>query len=257
MKTRPKVSILIPSCGRPSIITAIESVLSQSIAELEVIVLADPACARDFGDRLRDSIRNDRVRIEFPLLSECPVYVPARISMLRNLGIAVAQGAYIAYLDDDNWWSNEHLEFLCAILDSNPSVGVAYSWRVIVDQIGNPVPLETYPWSTRFDNRDQIFEKFVEYGLATRGEPFLRDTVIAENGDELFHVDTSELCVRREVHDQIKFCESFSLRQMIEGQGEDRMICEDLYRNGVHWMCSNKYSLSYRIGGYSNVWHSR
>ena len=253
--TSPKVSVIIPSCGRSSIQTAIESVLSQSISNLEVIIVVDP-CYRESIESNPEwwkSIQHEKVRIEFPQISESPTYIPGKISMLRNIGIVLSRGVYIAYLDDDNWLSRDHLEALCAILDANILIDAAYSWRILTDEMGNPLPLESYPWSTRFDNRDKIFQKFLEYDLATQGEPKLRGTVIAKNGDEVFHIDTSELCVRREVHQTIRFKENFLLHQIIEGQGEDRVICEEMYRKGIEFKCSKKYSLFYRVGGYSNV----
>ncbi len=253
--TLPKVSVIIPSCGRSCIQTAIESVLSQSISDFEVIIVVDPCHRENIQSHSEwwKSTQHKKVRIEFPEISECPTYIPEKISILRNIGIILSRGAYIAYLDDDNWWSRDHLEALCAILDNNVSIDAAYSWRIITDETGNPLPLESYLWRTRFNNNDDIFQKFLEYDLVTQGQPQLRDTVIAGNGDEVFHVDTSELCVRREVHKTIRFEENFSLRQIIDGQGEDQIICEQMYRKGIEFKCSEKYSLFYRVGGYSNV----
>lgn len=246
----PKVTVVMPSSGRSSAREAIDSVMSQSLVELELIIVLDPwqkshpFPATWFSD--------DRIRIEIPSSSARPDYLPARVSRLRNYGIALARGQYIAYLDDDNWWAKNHLQTLTDLLDTDTRIGFAYSWRVIVNGVGKPVGLTMYPWSVRFNNQDQIFSKFVEYGLATSGEPWLRDTIVTETGDEVFHVDTSEFCIRKEIHDQISFREDFTLRQIIEGQGEDRVLCEELYRAGIRSRCSEEYTLFYRLGGYSN-----
>jgi len=251
--SRPKVSVVMPSVGRPSAKEAINSVLNQSVQDVELIVIVDPWTDEEAADKM-PMPEDERVRVIRPKqMKHCPEYLPARIARLRNYGVALATGRYIAHLDDDNWWSETHLADLCVLLDEQPQLGFAYCWRTLVDSRGAKVALYTYPWSTRFENRASVFAAFVQYGMAVPGQPFLRDAVIAGAGDEIFHVDTSELCLRREVQSTFCFREQFTLRQMIEGYGEDRALCEDLYRGGVRWACSEHYTLFYRLGGYSNA----
>ena len=246
----PKVSVVMPCTGRSVARDSIESVLRQSLADLELIIVIDPWCGCAPLPRAWTS--DERVRVEEPRWQDRSEYLPARIARLRNFGLRCAVGKYVAHLDDDNWWSSEHLQTLCTILDGNPTLGFAHSWRIVVDEAGMPVPLSTYPWSTRFGNHDQIFSKFLAYGLVARGEPFLRDAVVSDTGDEIFHVDTSELCIRTEVHQRFPFREQFTLRQVIEGCGEDRVICEEFHRAGIATRTSGMYTLFYRLGGYSN-----
>jgi glycosyltransferase involved in cell wall biosynthesis len=240
----------MPTYGRRSVQRAIESVLSQSINNIELIVVVDPW--RFYGDPTSLS-RDPRTRVVKPVLEQCPKYLPGRIALLRNYGIQLAEGKYIAHLDDDNWWSSEHLQTLCEILDAHEEYGFAYSWRTLVDEMGNPFFLDNYPWSTRFNNNLEIFERFVELGLVEPGKPYLRDCMVSMNGEEILSVDTSEFCVRREVHDQIPFHVEFSVHEMVAGLGDDDMLCKALYYNRILSGCSQEYSLYYQIGGYSNT----
>jgi glycosyltransferase involved in cell wall biosynthesis len=250
---QPKISVVMPSIGRAYAQVAIASVLSQSIEDIELVVVMDPWIPPRSVYSDPPLPTDSRVRLVRPAaLGRCPDYLPARIARLRNFGLEQTAGRYIAHLDDDNWWCENHLEKLSRLLDERPEIGFAHSWRTIVNEGGQPHPLETYPWSTRFGNHDAIFAKFMEYGIAEKGQPYLRDTMLVSD-DEIFHVDTSEFFVRREIHDACRFRERFTLRQMMEGQGEDRSLCEDLYRAEIKSACTEDYTLFYRLGGYSNA----
>jgi len=61
------------------------------------------------------------------------------------------------------------LETLCELLDANRDYGFVHSWRIVVDQQGCPVPLQTFPWRTRFNNRDALFGILEEYGVLMSG----------------------------------------------------------------------------------------
>lgn len=95
-------TVIIPTRNRPEFLPlAVESVLSQSVGELELIIVNDgDDDVADFGDR--------RVRV---LKSSRPGGVRA-----RNQGVAAAMGTFIAFLDDDDRWCDRH--FLAAALDA-------------------------------------------------------------------------------------------------------------------------------------------
>lgn len=248
---RCKVSVVTPTFGRPTLDAAIRSVQSQTLTDLELILVVDPwqpSAERDF-QRWNDP----RIRIVSPDFEMRPPYLPARVSLLRNIGIRLARGEYVAHLDDDNWWAPTHLQTLCELLDMNPRIGFAHSWRIIVEANGDPVPLRTFPWRTKFGNADAIFALLIEYGIAEPGQPYLRDAVIDGNGDELFHIDTSELCVRRSIHERFPFPVKYTFNQMIESWGEDRILCETLHRQGIEHSKSEEFTLFYRLGGFSNT----
>lgn len=246
----PKVSVVIPTKGRPTLKRTIASILEQTVQDFEVLAIV--GTRRDISREAVGSATDPRVRVLRPPFERFPDYLPARVATLRNYGIDIAKGAYIAYLDDDNWWAPSHLEKLCEILDGDPSIGFAHSWRRLVNADGSPHPLHTYPWRTRFENQDEIFQKLVAYDMADPGEAVIRDKLVAEGGDECFHIDPSELLVRGSIHERFRFPTSFTLRQIIRGADEDSLLCEALYRAGVRWGCSRAYTVYYCMGGYSN-----
>ncbi len=87
-----KFSVIIPTRDRPEFLAqAVKTVLEQSFQDIELLIVNDGTVPiADFGDR--------RVRV---LNSEARGAVPA-----RNLGITEARGRFIAFLDDDDYWTD-------------------------------------------------------------------------------------------------------------------------------------------------------
>ncbi len=86
------ISVIIPTRDRPLYLAeAVASVLSQSYLEFELIIVND-------GEMPLPDFDDPRIRV---LNSGQSGAVPA-----RNLGIATAQGEAIAWLDDDDVWTD-------------------------------------------------------------------------------------------------------------------------------------------------------
>jgi glycosyltransferase involved in cell wall biosynthesis len=100
MKHNPLVTAIIPTYNRAHVICeAVESALGQTYAHIEVIVVDDGskddtlARLKQYGDRLHVIVQ--------------PNKGPAAA---RNVGIAAAQGEFIAFLDSDDLWLPEKTE---------------------------------------------------------------------------------------------------------------------------------------------------
>jgi hypothetical protein len=117
----------------------------------------------------------------------------------------------------------------------------------MVDESGRPLPLHAFPWSTRY-NREEMFRLLVQYGLIVPASPYFRSAVASEAGEEVNWVDTSELCIRRELQRRVPWRVQYTLRQIAAGQGEDTALVESLYHRGIPYGCSREYSLYYRLG---------
>jgi glycosyltransferase involved in cell wall biosynthesis len=95
----PEFSVVMPTHSRPQLLgEAIHSVLAQTIADFELIVVDDasdpPACV-PADPRIR------LVRLEENVGVTCA----------RNIGIATARGRAVAFLDDDDRYTPMRLEF--------------------------------------------------------------------------------------------------------------------------------------------------
>ncbi|WP_018500457.1 glycosyltransferase family 2 protein [Parafrankia discariae] len=106
----PVVSVICPTYNRSSrIIPTIHSVQAQSITGWELLVISD-GCTDDTDDVVAAcAARDDRVRLLRTGRHGHP-------SPVREVGIAQARGAVIAYLDHDDTWLPEHLEVLLGVL---------------------------------------------------------------------------------------------------------------------------------------------
>lgn len=94
------ISIVIPTYNRASYLSqAIDSVLAQSCADYEIIVVDDGST--DNTGQILESYR-DRIR--------CIHQANKGVSAARNMGIRSARGEWIAFLDSDDIWLPEKLE---------------------------------------------------------------------------------------------------------------------------------------------------
>jgi glycosyltransferase involved in cell wall biosynthesis len=112
---KPLVSVIIPAYNRADTINrAIQSVINQTYATLEIIVIDD--ASTDGTDNIIKNINDNRI-----------VYVRhdfnKGVSAARNTGIKISKGVYIALLDSDDEWMPEKTAIqLKALLKHNTSV---------------------------------------------------------------------------------------------------------------------------------------
>jgi glycosyltransferase involved in cell wall biosynthesis len=100
--SQPLVSVVIPTINRPGLVLrAVNSVLAQTLGNLELIVVIDGPDA-------------DTVRVLEPVTDHrvCVVVLPDRRGYggAVNAGVAQARGPWIALLDDDDVWMPRKLE---------------------------------------------------------------------------------------------------------------------------------------------------
>lgn len=122
------VSVIIPTYKRPEMLKrAIESVLSQSYANIEIIVVDDNS-----GDDTGKTVENYGDRITF--LKNTRTSGGAET---RNRGIGVSNGKYIAFLDDDDVWNSEKIALQVNELETNPdAVLCTCGLRVVYEKSG-------------------------------------------------------------------------------------------------------------------------
>jgi FkbM family methyltransferase len=113
------VSVIMPTAGDREMFIkrAITSVLNQRFKDFELIII------NDGGEDISGIIAeydDDRIKlIEFPMnLGK---------SNARNAGLEAALGKYIAYLDDDDYYLDNHLQTLVDYLENNLDTQIAYT----------------------------------------------------------------------------------------------------------------------------------
>lgn len=138
----PKVTaIIIFLNGEDLIAEAVESVLAQTFEDWELILVDDgshdgaSAIARAYA-----AGRPERIRYV-----EHPGHENRGMSASRNLGLKLARGEYVAFLDADDIWLPRRLEVHVDLLDSHPEaalvMGAMLWWRSWA-----PKSVAPWPW---------------------------------------------------------------------------------------------------------------
>lgn len=118
---RPLVSVIsIFLNGDAFFAEAVDSVLAQTCQDFELLLVDDGSTDCSTGiARHYEATHPGRVRY-----LEHPGHANRGMSATRNLGIAAAQGRYIAFIDADDVWRSEKLNEQIAIMDAHPSAGM-------------------------------------------------------------------------------------------------------------------------------------
>lgn len=118
VNTVPFFSVVIPLYNKErSIRRAVSSVLGQSFCDLELIIVDDGSTDRGLAQIAY--VSDDRMRI---IASE-----NGGVGHARNLGIASACGAWIAFLDADDEWLPEFLQKVYDAVHLIPAAEVIYT----------------------------------------------------------------------------------------------------------------------------------
>lgn len=149
------VSVIIPNYNKEKYIRqCIESVLSQTYTDLEVIVVDDVSTDSSRKIILEYAEKDYRVH---PLFLE----KNGGVSAARNAGILAAKGNYITMLDsDDFYFDKDKLHAEMELITKYGTSILAYSYRVLVDQNGIPL-------SNRKDERRYVSGEDMLYHFLT------------------------------------------------------------------------------------------
>ncbi len=130
------VSVVMPTYKRSDKLTrAIESVLNQTYSNIELLLVNDNEIDDKYTKELKQRVEKYQNNPRFKLILQ-ERHINGAVA--RNVAIRQAKGEYIAFLDDDDWWEKEKIEYQVATL-SNLSPewgGVSCKYRFF-DSKGN------------------------------------------------------------------------------------------------------------------------
>lgn len=159
----PTLSVVIPAYNIEQFIgPAIDSVLSQSVKDLEVIVVDDGST--DSTAAVVHRIADSRVQ----LISR----LNGGLSAARNTGIRAARGKYIALLDGDDVWLPGYAARHISALDSEPILGISYNYLAYIDEQGEPTGQLLISRKTQPSLRDLIARNYIGANVVARRECF-------------------------------------------------------------------------------------
>jgi len=177
----PKVSIIIPTYNREKfIIETIQSVLNQTVKDLEIIIV-DDGSTDNTKDIVKKLIEKDN-RIKYFYQENC-----GRPAVPRNFGFKNSIGEYVAFLDSDDIWFPEKVEEQIKLFekDKNGKLGFVDCGHIIIDENGTEMK-KHYNFHSY---RGYIFQEFLRDNLIlTPGSILIKRSVLNKLGlfDERF-----------------------------------------------------------------------
>lgn len=125
MYSQPLVSVIIPTYSRPTnLVRAIESVLNQSYANIEIIIVDDNGEGSEMQKLTEQTIINFIREGKIKYITH-PKNLNA--SAARNTGFAISKGEFVNFVDDDDVLSNTKISSQVALLQENSEYGASYT----------------------------------------------------------------------------------------------------------------------------------
>ena len=187
----PRVSVIIPTYNRAGYLCqALDSVFDQSFEPWEVIVVDDgssdatPDVVRSFGQRVRYECQDHQ-----------------GVAAARNLGLALASGDLIAWLDSDDRWKPRFLSTVVPVLEEQLEVDGVYTGFLHIDAEGTE-----HKRSTRCVPPEELFDRLVEGNFIVTPALVVRSRCFRKVG----HFDT-QLRVAEDYDMWLRLARSFTI----------------------------------------------
>jgi glycosyltransferase involved in cell wall biosynthesis len=166
--TEPAVSVVLPvRNGERFLAEAVESILGQTLRDLELVVVDDGSV--DGTAAILAGFRDERLRI---------LTQPARgLAAALNRGVEAARARLVARMDADDVSARERLARQLAYLHDRPRAGFAATWVAVVDEAGRELRREVLPEADADLRRRLLLRNPFQHGSV-----MLRREALAEVG---------------------------------------------------------------------------
>ena len=172
----PKVSVIIPAYNTEAYLgKAIESVLEQTLTDIELIIVDD--ASTDKTVEVAKSFTDPRLKV---IVNQQNLGAAAA----RNRALRAAQGEWIAVLDSDDWYAPERLSKLVSLANERNADMIADDLYLIKDG-------ETSPWSTLIQESEERIDKITQIDIVY----FVETDVYGQPG---LHLGISKPLFKRE-----------------------------------------------------------
>lgn len=166
----PIISVIIPAYNSEKTIEkTIESVLNQTFADFELIVINDGS--QDSTLDIVSQVKDTRIKVFS--------YPNAGANFSRNRGFSHAVGDMVSFLDADDIWTPDKLASQLQALQENTTAAVSYSWTDYINENG-----EFLLSGTHITVNGDVYEQLLVINFLENGSNFLvrREAFIEVDG---------------------------------------------------------------------------
>jgi glycosyltransferase involved in cell wall biosynthesis len=178
---KPIVSAIIPTYNRADLLSrALDSVIAQDHRPLEAVVIDDGSTDHTprIIDMYRRKLASGNVNFIFHRQQN------GRAPKARNVGMQLATGPLLAFLDSDDLWRPQFCSTLVRLLDRYPTAGLAFCGIHVID--GQDRVWKTRDCGLRGRGEGLLhrpFELILQYMPLQTSGVIVRRSVIAHIGD--------------------------------------------------------------------------
>ncbi|HTQ09320.1 MAG TPA: glycosyltransferase [Fimbriimonadaceae bacterium] len=217
MPKNPTVTVITATIGHPQLKRCIESVRDQRYARIEHLVVVDGPEWYDRADEVLAQADHDRLQVlRLPHATGKNTWNGHRI--YGSMPFLVLSD-YVCWLDDDNWFDEDHVESLIRTIMSGDAAW-SFSLRKIVDEAGQLLMLDQCE------------------SLGNLHPTFIMPTD--------FLVDANCYMVRRDVAIAASWAWNRVMRPA-DGPGPDRLLCHVLMQRFPNAPATKRYTLNYTV----------
>ncbi|MCX8043093.1 MAG: glycosyltransferase [Desulfobacterota bacterium] len=212
MTSAPRISVIVPTCNRPSFLMhALESIRRQTFTDYEIIVVDD-------GD-------NDVThRLLEPSCGERFLYLHTNrrgLAAARNIGMQAARGHFFAFLDDDDQWLPGKLSAQIAVLERCPEVALVHCGYRIVNDNDKPIK------EVRAEARKWAYQQLLAWNSIAASSVILRSEAARTSGgfdEQLSGCADWDLWLRIARDHPIEYCDEILTLYRIHGNNMHKNI---------------------------------
>jgi glycosyltransferase involved in cell wall biosynthesis len=125
------VTVVVPAYNAAKYLSeTIESVLAQTFKDFELLVIDDGSTDNTAEIAHQYSQQDSRVKLFYQ--------ENQGVSVARNMGIQMAQGEFVAFLDSDDQWLSDKLAVHIEHLTSQPELGISFAKVEFMTPDSNP-----------------------------------------------------------------------------------------------------------------------
>lgn len=130
MDILPKVVVVTPTIGSPSLKIAIESVAKQSYDDIMHLLVIDGEQFTSKVNAILNEVNKQKIKvIALPFNTGYGLYNGHRIYAATSF---IIEAEYVFFLDEDNWYDSNHVSSLVTLMESD-GLDWSYSLRKIYD----------------------------------------------------------------------------------------------------------------------------